>query len=105
MAKRQRSRTQWAELVRAWRESGLSAKEFAGRRRLNAGTLQFWASALKREASAPVAPLEFIEVTSDLAPRVQRFEVHVSHDRWVVVDADFDADALRRLLSVVEVSR
>lgn len=40
----------WAERVTEWRESGLSASEFAKGRDFRAGTLRWWSSRLRREA-------------------------------------------------------
>ena len=42
---------EWAERVRAWRESGLSAEEFATAGGYRPKTLQWWASELARRAS------------------------------------------------------
>jgi hypothetical protein len=95
----------WAGLVREWRESGLSATAFAARRRIRPGTLQWWAYELKRAASPTLKPLEFIEVSREAVAPDQRFEVHLGNGRRVTVPAAFDADALGRLLAVVEGSR
>ena len=57
------TRTQWAERVRRWRSSGLTASAFAARERLNARTLAWWSSKLRRDAQPAAA---FIEVA--LAP-------------------------------------
>ena len=105
MPRKHRSRAERAQLVGAWRASGLSAREFAARRRLNARTLQFWASALKRDGEvARIDPVEFIEVATVVPPRTSRFEVHLTNGRWLVVESDFDAGSLARLLALVEVA-
>ncbi len=48
----------WAGRVRAWRESGLSAKAFADGQDYEASTLRFWSSKLKRPAAAAVTLVE-----------------------------------------------
>lgn len=42
---------EWAERVRAWRESGLTAEEFATAGGYRPKTLQWWVSELPRRAS------------------------------------------------------
>ena len=91
--------------MREWRRSGLKAEAFAARRRLKAGTLQWWAYKLKREESEAVKPLEFIEITRETVAPDQRFEVHLADGRRVVVPIGFDSEALARLISVVEAKR
>lgn len=46
---------EWAERVRAWREGGLSAEEFAKVGGYRSKTLQWWASELARRSS-PTRP-------------------------------------------------
>jgi hypothetical protein len=50
------ARDRWAGLVRRWRRSGQSAREFVERAGLNAGTLAYWAWRLNRERAAAPAP-------------------------------------------------
>lgn len=105
MAKR--SRAAWTKLVREWRESGLTGKAFAVRRGISENSLFWWSSKLKREAASEgTRPVTFIEVASPTPVFVDaRFEVHLGNGRWVVVPAAFDAEALARLLPVVEAAR
>ena len=101
-----RSRARWTELIREWREGGLSAKEFAAAKQLTEKTLVWWASRLKREArSAAVPALEFVEVTPRPIASAERFEVHLGNGRWIVVAPSFDSAALTRLMSVVGATR
>lgn len=47
------SAQEWAKRVERWRDSGLTAKEFAAETGLNAGTLSYWAWKLRAgEASS-----------------------------------------------------
>jgi hypothetical protein len=42
MAGNRASRDEWQKRVDRWKDSGLTAKEFAAETGINAGTLQFW---------------------------------------------------------------
>jgi DNA-binding transcriptional regulator YiaG len=60
MASTRTSREEWRKRVERWRDSGLTAEQFAAEMGLNAGTLQFWKYKLKkpesrRTASPPAA--------------------------------------------------
>lgn len=100
-----RSRAAWASLIGEWRKSGLTAEAFAARRRIKVGTLKWWVYELgRRERSAP-KPLDFIEVAREVVTGNERFEVHLGSGRWISVATGFDADALGRLIAVVEGQR
>jgi hypothetical protein len=45
------SREEWAKRVKRWRESGLSAEQYASELGINAGTLKFWKYQLGRPAA------------------------------------------------------
>lgn len=107
------SRKEWRSRVARWNESGLTAKEFSAEQGINAGTLQHWQYKLKygdrldkppkpgTQSNAIVASL--VEVAApDVAEVDQRFEIELGNGRRVRVGAGFDAEALRRLLAVVE---
>jgi transposase len=119
----QDSRSLWAKRVERWKVSGLTAKEFAAETGINPNTLSHWSWRLSREAStasrkrrsrspakkteppAPAPdPVQFIEVTPPPAPPPvdTRFEIALPRDRRVFVPASFDADALGRLVAVLE---
>ena len=98
-----RSRAAWTKLVREWRESGVTARQFAKRRQIRPKTLLWWSSKLRREEAAPIVrPLEFIEVAATRDGSAERFEVHLPNGRWIVVPPGFDMVALAKLLPVVE---
>jgi hypothetical protein len=44
------SREEWQKRVERWRDSGLTAEQFAGELGINAGTLKFWATSSARRA-------------------------------------------------------
>ena len=62
-----RGRRFWTKVVREWRESGKSQREFASSRGVPPSTLSKWAGRLREREAAPdpmpvVAPATFIEV-------------------------------------------
>jgi hypothetical protein len=105
------SAEEWQKRVERWRESGLSAEQFAAELGINAGTLKFWQYKLnkaKREDAkppraskekAPTVPA-FVEVRS--AGSDARFELELSNGRRLRVPVGFDAKALERLLAVLD---
>jgi hypothetical protein len=48
MAGKQAGREEWRTRVERWRDSGLTAREFAAETGINAGTLQFWSYKLRK---------------------------------------------------------
>jgi transposase-like protein len=96
------ARTALAEAER----SGLRLSQFASEHGLNVHRLIRW----KKQLSAPIAqPLAaFEEVPSGplvKAPSIavrERFEIELRNGRVVRVSESFDAEALRRLLCIVE---
>jgi transposase len=95
--------------VRRWRRSGLTAREFAARAGLNAGTLMYWASRLKKAATTPTRAasserepirLPLVELTATV--RAEYFELELSPGRRLRIPMGFDAAALERLLAVLD---
>ena len=99
------SRAGWVKLVRDWRASGEAADTFAAKRGIKPKTLQWWAWNLGSAQLEPMRPLEVIEIVHAVAPPAERFEVHLANGRCVGVPPTFDAEALGRLLGVVEAAR
>jgi hypothetical protein len=125
------SREVWEKRVARWRESGLSAREFAAEVGINAGTLGWWSSRIRQgepgeaatgphrrrkertERTAPAAattpPVKWVEVVrveghtvrDGAAAPIPVFELVVA-GRTIRVPTGFDADSLRRLIAVVE---
>jgi hypothetical protein len=115
----QSSRALWAKRVERWKDSGLTAKEFAAEVGINAGTLSHWSwrlgresrstprkrpaqAAKKKSARKPSPdPVQFIEVSP---PQVTegRFEIELRRGHRVFVPACFDAKALQQLVDVLE---
>jgi transposase-like protein len=114
------SREIWAKRVERWRDSGLSVKEFARELGVNHHTLAGWRYRLGAEEQSTATSkhagestprsgarsdetkaIEFVELVR--APTTeQRFEVVAANGWTVRVPAQFDGEALRRLLTIVE---
>lgn len=109
------TRDRWARLVRRWRRSGRTARQFAESAGVNAGTLAYWAWRLKREgngyadgrlgrrrrsASRPAQKAGFVELIVD-RPKDERFELDLADGRRLHIPASFEVAALGRLLSVL----
>jgi hypothetical protein len=112
----------WSKRVARWRDSGLSAKEFAAETGIRSATLSHWAWKLgsvtatetaERKASrrVPEGRVEWVEVAPPLAAEHESATVGIGlfelvlGTRVVRVPPDFDSEALRRLLAVLEASR
>jgi hypothetical protein len=86
-------------LVRQWRASGLSASEFARRRKLSAKSLSWWNWKLRGQTGH----VEFVELELAGATRgTERIEIALDNGRTVRVPDEFDAEALVRVLAVAE---
>ncbi|MBN1610090.1 MAG: hypothetical protein JW940_25920 [Polyangiaceae bacterium] len=114
------SRAVWARRVEAWQKSGLTAKAYAQRIRVNPRTLTYWKWELGRTArvesdhersSTVPSSLEchdggfsFVEVITGAAEAVsaEPFELLLGGERRVRVPSRFDPQSLRLLLSVLE---
>ncbi len=122
----------WAKRVERWRESGLTAKEYAAEVGLNANTLAHWGWRLRGEEQAKprrkpakagrgqrgwlevVAPggdstVATIEMDADGgaggrlgSSMTGWFELVMGSGRVIRVPAEFDGQALSRLLAVLE---
>jgi hypothetical protein len=113
------SREEWAKRVERWKESGLTAPEFAAEVGINARSLSWWKWRLARRgakqgsarrpssrrarASAVPSPLTFLEMTPPM--RSEALEVVLPTSIRIRVPSDFDAAALGRLLGVLEQHR
>lgn len=106
-------RDEWRRRIERWKDSGLTAKEFAAEKGINAGTLQFWRSRLKRDerptrrAAAKVTSAAILSSLVEVrgatsAMGDQRFEVELRNGLRVRVTADFQPEALKKLLALVE---
>ena len=109
------SREAWAKRVERWRDSGLTAKEYAAEVGVNAHSLSWWKWRLssgakaqgrvprkRRSAISPAtaSPLTFVEMTSAVVH--ESLEVVLPSSIRIRVPSTFDASTLGRLLDVLE---
>lgn len=80
--------------------SGLSVHAFARQRGIDPQRLYWWRRRLAESDSRPGAALTFVEVKSDAG--AARIEVVLRSGRVLRLAEPFDADAVRRLIEVLE---
>ena len=115
-------RETWAKRVERWKESGLSAKEFAAELGINARSLSWWRWQLSKsdavsEAPRPrrrrsrlspvptslapaLSPMTFVEMTASVMG--EPLEIVMPSTLRVRVPTGFDDATLGRLLAVLE---
>jgi transposase len=122
------SRAEWAKRVERWKDSGLSAKEFASETGLKATSLTFWSWKLRkdeatndarakpvrtagrgrrREANTTSVPApRFVEVSAEMSTQAaSMIELVLNHGIHVRVPSGFDEATLTRLVRAVEAAR
>jgi len=102
------SAADWAERVRAWRASGLSAEDFGGPLGYRPNALQWWERELSRRASPSKVRRRARSKPMVAMARVVRREAHVGAALEVRLGATviavrrgFDAQLLREVVSVL----
>jgi hypothetical protein len=104
--------------VRAWKASGLSCAQFAGRAGIHAGTLSWWRWKLAAEQSGRAAPgrerrraqapVSFVELAPEpnRAPEPKGEPIELAIGGVTLrVPARFEAQTLARVLDVLEARR
>jgi hypothetical protein len=105
------SREEWRKRVERWKDSGLTAEQFAAELGINPRTLQFWQYKLRQasEETKPRAgvkrgarrdPLPLVEVHSTVTD-ASEFELEFGNSKRLRIPSGFDASALERLLVVL----
>ena len=101
-------RAEWQKRIERWKDSGLSAEQFAAELGINAGTLRYWKYSFDKEArpavagtAAPAKAADLVEVRPVVVPAAT-FELELGLERKLRIPAQFDAAALERLLAVLE---
>jgi len=83
------TRETWAERVRDWKRSGMTAAEYAERKGLKAGTLKWWSSQLNRTTPATSRP-PVVEVTVAPTRAESSLEVVLVSGVQLAVPVGFD---------------
>lgn len=105
------SRETWAKRVERWKDSGLTAVEYAAETGINAHSLSWWkwhltsgkakpATARVRRERRAARPMTFVEVPAAVGSAA--FEVVLRSSVTVRVPPAFDGPTLGRLLDVLE---
>ena len=112
MAGTRASRDEWRKGVDRWKDSGLTAKEFASETGINAGTLQFWRYKLRKRGArgtrqravgaANSIVSSIVEVRPAIAAEDRRFEIELGNGRQLRVPAIYESSALKGLLAILE---
>ena len=112
------TRKKWAELVARWGRSGLTANQFAGEAKINAGTLQYYKWRIGRDSR--VAPrrrprmetgVGFVEVrrgdlsVSEASSADDKIEVVLTSGTRVIVGSGFASEAFRKVVAALEAPR
>ena len=114
------SRETWAKRVEQWKDSGLTAEEFALELGISAASLKWWkwrlggtaaprateaakkrGSAMTKASGAALSPLTFVEMAAPVVSEPP-LEVVLPSSVRIRVRAGFDEVTLRRLLDVLE---
>jgi hypothetical protein len=105
-------RDEWRKRVERWKDSGLTAKEFAAETGLNAVTLQFLRYELKKadaivarrrpSIAHALAVSSILEVAPARAAAEPRVEIALRNGRLLRVPAASESSALRALLAIRE---
>jgi hypothetical protein len=106
------SREEWRKRVERWKDSGLTAQQYASELGIKASTLQYWKHKLGkpelmpgrkpgRAAQAHGLP-SLIELQPIMAASSAAFELELGSGRRLRIPVGFDASALERLLTVLE---
>jgi len=109
MAKRRLSRDEWRSQIEDQQRSGLTREEYCAQQGLHPKTMMWWERKLRngerRSKARSRKAATFVEVTGALGIATDlRLELEVGGVK-VRVPAVFEADALARVLSVVEARR
>ena len=111
------SRAEWQKRIERWRESGLTAEQFATELGINAGTLKYWKYRIGKDSKDSTAGLateqkprrsktpratSLVEVQAATMVAPSSFVLELGRDRRLQIPSQFEAPALERLLSVLE---
>ena len=107
-----KTRAQWIELVRLWKESGLSAREFSARENINADNLRNWKSRLNKDSGLNLKPVrvpmneQFVELVPShqglQTKKVEPFELILQNGNRILIPVNFETSTLKKLLEIME---
>ena len=100
-----RAESRWRSLIAAQEQGGGSVAQFAERRGLNAATLYWWRSRLRRvdRGEPQLVPIEIVDRPSTRSRETDaHFEIELVGGRRLRVPPRFDAGELARLIAALE---
>lgn len=100
----------WLDLIRAWQQSGLSVREFCGRRRLRKPSFYLWRRVLRQRgllddtADTSTPPAAFLQVAlpAHAAQSQPGIDIVLANGKLLRVHPGFDPDTLRQVLRLLE---
>jgi len=98
----------WAERIESWKASGLKQLVFCQREGIGYDSFKRWRHRLdgqavrRRGSRATLVPLKVVATSVKKRAEGGSMEVRLHGDRRIVVGADFDEEALRRLIGALE---
>jgi len=98
----------WAERIESWKTSGLKQLVFCQREGIGYDSFKRWRHRLdgqavrRRGSRATLVPLKVVATSVKKRAEGGSMEVRLHGDRRIVVGADFDEEALRRLIGALE---
>jgi hypothetical protein len=106
------SREEWRKRVERWKDSGLTAQQYATELGIKASTLQYWKHKLGKPEPAPgrkaerAAQAQALPSLIELQPIVTAsaaaaFELELEGGRRLRIPVGFDVPSLERLLDVL----
>jgi hypothetical protein len=101
-ARDEQKERQWRHWIAEWRASGLSVRDFCGRRGLATPNFYHWRRVLERRAAEQAAFVP-VQVVAEAVPILaSALELVLTDGRTVRVAPGFDAATLRQLPAVLQ---
>ncbi len=99
----ERKEQHWRQRIRDWQRSGLSIRDFCGRRGLSQPSFYAWRRELqRRDSEKPLFVPIHLQADDPPTPVNHALEVLLASGRRLRVSPGFDAATLRQLLAVLE---
>ena len=104
------SREEWRKRVERWKDSGLTAEQYATELGIKASTLKYWKYELAKPApeqrhkpvrSSRADSPSLIELRPIVTTSAATFELEIGNSRRLRIPAGFDGASLERLLEVL----
>jgi hypothetical protein len=102
LSKRAINRQRWLERVQAWKQSGLSQKEFCEQHQLGLASFQRWRRIfMAKEPSKEAEPVTFLPV-SVMEPSSSSLTLRVNDNLQIEIPPGFDPLTLKQVIQVLQ---